>query len=850
MNQLAQASDAGTRAHLLLPPTREHAVGLDRELEYEEMVDDGVAMMRARSGAPSGPLLAGFWCTGPDWESMSESEVVAFTRRLQDVLKKLDLGWMVHCEVIRRVEYRYRRVYFPEAIDDVIDRERAKGGYYYVTDRGLFLTRAPTAFESGLGKRIKDAVVGPSTNETLDEHAERIAAFERSVTEFGQTLGRLLKVRRMRHSPDNDELYQALNLCTNHRFHACVLPEVPNGLNRQLSRDLSWANDTMKHAGDYVTIVGIKRFPRRCAPLFLRELTLLGSDVRWSTRFIPLDHAATASMLGALQRVWTQKIMPFFSKLFNVAGTPNRDALDKSNEVAEAIRAFDAGLVRYGLYTTTLVFRGQTQEEADARADAAKDVLNAQRFEALTETVNKMSAWLGSLPGHGAQNARKTPMHTGHLANLLALTEEYAGEATHPCPLYERNSPPLMQVRNWSGGQYNLNLHAAGTGEGSTLGHTALFGPSTHGKTFALAYMCSQHMKFKNSIGPAQVFFLDVGRSMLAFTLARSDGAHFQLGGEQGLRLCPLAPLDSPEDRAWASVWLQELFTEQGVKIDDTHRARIDDAVSRLAACSSGPADRTLTHLLPHLLGSGLENALNYYTSGAGADVLNGDSVALDDLNGRGRKNFITFELGALAQYGDAIANPARSCLWRMVYKRCDHRPTMLVVDELFVSLPEQRDVQKLKDAINNMAKRNCAVVIATQQVDQVAESKLANAVFECCPTKILLPNPGMTEESIPLYRGKLGMTAAQVELLKRAEPKRWYMVLKGGLARLISFDAGPVAKTFFGARSEEELLQIESLAKRLGPDWPEAWLRQRGLADDADAFQQHRLSSPLRGAR
>jgi type IV secretion/conjugal transfer VirB4 family ATPase len=808
----------------------EYAVGLDRELEYGEMVDDGIAMMRSRRADLPGALLAGFWCSGRDWESMTVEEIDAFTVGLQSVLYTLGYGWMLHFQVIRRIEHRYRRVAFAEAIDDVIDQERERNAYYYVTRRALFLTRAPNAFDFGFAKRLKHLVSGPSMDDALDEHIAHISEFERLAEEFGQRLGRLVQVRRMRHHADNDELLQALKLCARGVDEPGVLPDGPVGLNELLSDELSWTKRSMRHAGSYVSLVRIARFPKRCGPLFLRELTMLPCEFRWATRFIPLDQQRNEKLLAHRRREWKQKELPLLNKLLNIDGEENLDAVAKGNQMAEAQREFDGRSVRFGLYTLTLEFRAATQEEADNNARKAIDVMGARGIVAQIEEHNKTGVYLGTQPGHHAQNPRKTPMHTGHVANLLALTEEFAGEAVHPCPDYAPNSAPLMQVRNWSGGPYNLSLHGAG----SKLGHTVVFGPSQTGKSFLLASVASQHMKFRNAIGPAQVFFLDVGRSMLAYTLARADGAHYQVGGKGGLRLCPLADLDTDSDRGWASVWLQDGFQKLGVVLTDKHRHRIDDALRRLAACSSVAAERTLTHLLPHLLGSGLEMALSYYIDGPGGEVLNGDTVEIEDAN------FITFELGELKEYGEAVGSLARSYIWRVIHKRCDGRPSMLVIDELTRSLPDLENQQKVTDALNTLAKENCAVVLATQQVDQVLKSPMANAVLEVCVTKILLPNPGMSDDMRQLYIDKLNATPAQVALIQRVQPKRFYLVLKEARARLISLDAGPVAKAFFGARSEAELRVIAELMDSYGQQWPEFYLRNLGMVEQAEAFGRH----------
>jgi len=53
------------------------------------------------------------------------------------------------------------------------------------------------------------------------------------------------------------------------------------------------------------------------------------------------------------------------------------------------------------------------------------------------------------------------------------------------------------------------------------------------------------------------------------------------------------------------------------------------------------------------------------------------------------------------------------------------------------------------------MRKKNCAVVIATQQVGDLSTSKIATVIIGQCPTKILLPNAGAKESGTKEHPGQ-----------------------------------------------------------------------------------------------
>jgi type IV secretory pathway VirB4 component len=56
----------------------------------------------------------------------------------------------------------------------------------------------------------------------------------------------------------------------------------------------------------------------------------------------------------------------------------------------------------------------------------------------------------------------------------------------------------------------------------------------------------------------------------------------------------------------------------------------------------------------------------------------------------------------------------------------------------------------RLKDWLKTMRRRNAVLVMATQQISDIANSQIADVVSENCPTKILLPNASIV--LIPLY--------------------------------------------------------------------------------------------------
>jgi type IV secretion/conjugal transfer VirB4 family ATPase len=802
--------------------------GFADKLAYSAVVGDGIIALKDFQGTGCGPLLAGFWFEGPDLESASSDELERIRHHVNSAFRLLDAGWMVHIEAFRRVESMYLPEGSGEAVDRLIDEERARGASYYVTEYALFVTQAQGAMERERAQKLKRLLLGEAAEEVLDETLARVATFEQAVGDFEEALSvGLRSVRRMRQHRDNDELLQAIGFAVNGTWKKVRCPSRPNYLDALLARDAMWSPDEfLEYGEDALAVVGIMNFPRHSVPGLMNALSVLGLEYRWSTRFIFFDYLRARSAMRSIDGRWKQK--------------GDDDASDRRVEIAEARKDVENGLVRYGQWTSVVVLRERIEDmsEPTSRRRArerveqkAREVLKALQergFEAYIERTNRMDAFLGSLPGHGVENVRKPLLNTVNVADLMPLAKEWTGSSISTCSYYPEGSPALLQARTWSGAPFFVNLHV------HDVGHTVVFGPPGRGKSTLLALFCSQFQRYAHS----QVFVLDYGASMMPLALAREDGAYYELGGSGRPELCPLAEIDTAEERAWACGWIAQLCEEQGVAVVSELNEVIREAVEELAESGRTPAERTLSDLVVHLQHEKLNAALAYYTKGPGGRVLNGKNDALR------YARFSTFETEKLFALGDKVAGPALSYVFRQIEKRLVGFPSLLVVDEAWLALSRYPD--ELKKWLNTFRKKNCAVVIATQQVSAVMNSSIADVVFECCSTKILLPNDEAPSNE-ELYTQRLRLNAAQIETLARVEAKRWYLYLSQGYSRLFTLDLDNVAKAFVGASSQAELRAVRALHAEHGALWPAEWLRRRGLGGDAERFLELRQQDERR---
>lgn len=784
--------------------------GFDDLLNFQALVGEGVVRLK------DGGLLAGFWFDGPDHESATDEELDHLSATVNMALRRLGTGWMLHVEAIRRRANDYISGVFTEVVDDLIDRERRANAGHFRTDFACFITYRPPAHESGSAWAALKYVLTGSRSTAAESLAEQQERFARTIHDLTTTLSSVLRIRRMTSHPQNDELLEALTYALNGEWHQVRAPADGMHLDCLLAKDLT-VGDMLLYNRQLVAVVSVQRYPMESAPGMLATLGSLDCEYRWSNRFIFADFFSASLELAALRRKWKQKTTSMLSQVAGgKPGPKNLDAVKMTHDVDVALSELHGNHVTFGNHTCVVVLRSHDRRALELDCDKVVKAFQARGFEAKVETHNAAEAFLGSVPGHGAENVRKPLVSTLNVSDMLPLAREWGGERYNPCDFYAPQSPPLLQARTRQGSAFWLNLHV------SDVGHTLILGPTGFGKSTLLAMLATQFLRYPRS----KVVVFDKGRSMLPLTLARVDGVHFDLGSETSPRLCPLATLATPADCGWAVEWVEGLLELQGVTPTPAQVGIIAEAVQLLAQHGSGAGERSLSALQTYVQDVEIKQALTYYCSGPGALMLNGDTESLT------YSRFTTFELEDLMALGPKVTAPALMFLFREVERRLDGSPVLIILDEAWLAISNPRFAGKIKEWLKILRKRNCAVVLATQSLSDITNSPIRDDVFESCPTKILLPNPQAKSAAMRrLYAENLNLNDVQINLLAHAAKKREYFYVADGRARMFSLDIGPLALSFVGVSGVNDLRTIRSLHATHGHQWVWKWLEMRGVS-------------------
>ena len=752
---------------------------------------------------------------GPDLDSSTPAELVATTARLNSALRRLGSGWSIFVEAVRRPALDYPVCAFPDPASALVERERAaqfaEEGAHFESRYFLTLLWMPPAedaarAESWLYEGRAEKGVDP--RELLEGFADRTDRLLRLFEGFFPEVQWL----------DDGETLSYLHSCISTRLHDVRVPETPMHLDALLADEPLTGGLEPRLGAAHLRTLTVIGFPSATFPGLLDELNALGFAYRWSTRAIMLDKSDATKLLSKIRRQWFAKRKSVAAILKEVMTNEasvlvDSDAANKAEDADAALQELGADHVGLALVTATVTVWDEEPALAAEKLRLVEKVIQGRDFTCVTEGMNAIEAWLGSLPGHVYGNVRQPPISTLNLAHMMPLSAVWAGPE-HDAHF---NAPPLFYAKTEGSTPFRFSLHVG------DVGHSLVVGPTGAGKSVLLAMMALQFRRYAGS----QIFAFDFGGSIRAAALVcggdwQDLGSSLSEDSDEPVLLQPLARIDEPAQRNWASEWLQAILVAEGVAIDPETKDHLWSALSSLA--SAPVAERTLTGLAVLLQSQALKQALApYCVGGPFGRLLDAESERL------GEASFQAFETEGLT--GSAAAPAVLSYLFHSIEGRLDGSPTLIIIDEGWLVLDSPAFAAQLREWLKTLRKKNASVVFATQSLADIETSAIAPAIIESCPTRIFLPNDRAVEPQIlGIYR-RFGLNDRQIEILSRATAKRDYYCQSSRGNRLFELGLGEVALAFTAASSKNDQLAMSRIIEEHGRSGFAAhWLRDRGL--------------------
>ncbi len=757
---------------------------------------------------------------GPDLDSATPAELVATSGRLNSALRRLGSGWAIFFEAQRVPAQDYPASTFPDAASALVDRERreqfAEEGAHFESAYYLTLQWMPPAEDAA---RAEGWLYEGRAKSGVDPH-ELLAGFvDRSARLLQLLEGFVPEARWL----DDEETLTYLHSTVSTKRQRVRVPETPMHLDALLVDEALVGGLEPMLGSQHLRTLTITGFPSATFPGLLDDLNRLAFPYRWVTRAIMLDKTDATRLLGRIRRQWFAKRKSIAAILKEVMTNEasvlvDSDASNKAADADLALQELGSDLVGQAYVTATVSVWDADAGLAAEKLRLVEKVIQGRDFTVISEGMNAVEAWLGSLPGHVYANVRQPPISTLNLAHMVPLSAIWAGPASDA----HFGAPPLFYARTEGSTPFRFSLHVG------DVGHTLVVGPTGAGKSVLLALMAMQFRRYRD----AQIFAFDFGGSIRAAALAMGgDWQNLGNGGEDGqeraVRLQPLARIDHLAERSWAIEWIAAILAAEGVPIDPQAKDYLWSALESLASAPIG--ERTLTGLAVLLQAQQLKQALQpYCIGGAHGQLLDAECEAL------GESRVQAFETEGLI--GSAAAPAVLSYLFHRIEAQLDGSPTLIIIDEGWLVLDSPAFAAQLREWLKTLRKKNASVVFATQSLADIETSTIAPAIVESCPTRIFLPNARAFEPQIAAIYRRFGLNDRQIEILARATPKRDYYCQSRCGNRLFDLRLGEVALAYAAASSRTDQRRIAELIEAHGrAGFAAAWLRARGLDWAAD---------------
>ena len=802
-----------------LAPYRKHIKGMPDLLNYGALVDDGVMVNK------DGSLMAGFVFRGVDISSSTVDERNRLTSRISDLLCSFGTGWMVHVEAARKASPEYLNgepSTFTHPVFAMIDEERKQ--YFsevaerYESDYFMFVTYMPPS----KGKAKIKQWMFETAHQPQSLFSGHLAHFKKKLRDVESRLKSYISIRPLRaysaieddgkgdtHKVYYCELLQKLNYFISGKDHPIRLPFCPMGVDAIIGGHELWTGITPNINGKHIAVVSIDDFPDNSSPNILNHLDKLGLSYRWSTRYSFFDLFDAEKALEGERKKWKQRIVSFKDQLMkNPSPQINEDAAQMVYQYEQALNAARSGRLKYGHYTSSVILMDDNSHQLSHGVEQVVKRIEHLGFKCRVETVNTVEAFLGSLPGDSIHNIRRPLVSTVNLADMLPMSSIWSGSKTNPCPYYPKNSPALMQCSAEGEAPFRLNLHVG------DLGHSLIFGPTGSGKSTLLAMLAAQANRYASNM----VIF-DKKRS--AYAISQCGGTHYDIGVDAEVTFAPLSQLR--EDFAWCVNYVIQLLELQGLAVTAKQRNDIEEGLNQLK--QSSIEHITLGEFVNIANDSDIIEALTYYTSGIGGDLLNSPT---DSFTAGGLQ---VFEIEELERMGDKAMLPVLLYIFRRIERSLDGSPSFIFIDEAWIALGHPVFREKIREWLKVLRDANCVVALFTQNLSEAVNSGMLDVLVESCPTKIFLPNKNAPQFS-EMYQ-KFGLNHRQINIIKDAEPKREYYITSPDGNRLFNLNLGELALSFVGASGKKNVAAIKQHVKTHGKNWYQHWLVTRGVIDE-----------------
>lgn len=747
--------------------------------------------------------------TADDMEHITNYGLFRYRHNFNEILKRLDERFTIQIDSIRRPSNYYPKSKFKEKILQELDFSRKKqylDGKFYETENFLTITYFPPRDSA---KKIEKFLY--TNKEEVDLVKEALERYEEDTSIFLSLLSEhFLELEEL----SADESVRLLNFCLTGQINNNLTHLKGKLLDYYISNvDILPQNVPVKIGNKYLKVIGILSHIQAHQCGVFDELSRLGINYRWNSRFIYISNEKAIKISEDYQKAFNAQRKGFIQSVQEDALQEevleeSGIALEKKAEAAGLEYDTRKGTLKSGYYSFNIILMEEDEKILKENTKKVVDLISSIGFNVVEENVNALETFFGTMPGDVDNGLRRPLMTTYNLASLVPINSDWGGKYQNK--FFKDNKYPseaLIYCQSGDNSSFKLNLHLG------DVGHTLVLGQTGGGKSVLLNTLAYQSRKYNS-----RVIFFDNGGSSRVLT--RAVGGKFYDIGRQKINFQPLRYIDKQSEREWATEWLLSILDAEKYNYTGADKTLLTEALTQMS--TEAPDDRTMSLLTLLLQNREMANIFKFYTKDEKLGIY-GEYFdnSQDDINDDNLFQVFelekVFETKILDIFLDYLFHRVETEL--LSAKNGKVVPTFMFLDEFWRMLGTERFKARIKNWLKTLRKKHVAVVMATQSLSDVARSDIREVLLESCPSKIYLTNPDLipgsdTEKDYFSF----GLNEIEVEMLRIARPKRDYYFKADG-SKMISLELSELELNYVGASSPQDQKKCEDIWEKVGGD-------------------------------
>lgn len=522
----------------------------------------------------------------------------------------------------------------------------------------------------------------------------------------------------------------------------------------------------------HVRILTLKEPTAQSWPLIFKQLYEIEASFHVVTEWHPRHNAESRKKIRSARRHFHNSKTSLMSQI-KADGSPHAaDVLvDDSKEslvqsLGECLKELELKGNYFGEFSLTVVIYHLDWEVVEKASAEVYKVFSMNDGSLYQERYNLLNAFFATIPGNTHFNLRRLDLLNTNYADYSFLFTLHTGQSRNPH--LDREYLAVLETSHNS--PYFLNLHYLDTA------HTLITGRTGSGKSFLLNFLATNLQKYS-----PYTFIFDLGGSFRGITQLFS-GSYLKVGlADHSFSINPFS-LDPTRENLNFLFALMKVLIEGHGKYSFTHAddKEVFEQIENLYQLS--PDLRTLG-VLANTLRKDLADRLQKWTGcGQYASVFDNREDTLTF------RSFQCFDFEGMDQYPEVV----EPLLFYVL-----HRANMVIYDPAITTTFKAFFMDEawrfffhpairryIIEALKTWRKKNAAMILSTQSVDELRKSEILDVVIESCATKIFLSNPDLDPD---LYRNTFHLNDNEIEFISGLIPKRQLFIKRPDMAKVLN---------------------------------------------------------------